>query len=292
MAPPPVSRTGNVVSSYGARGGGQKTLPLNSSRHSGRPVRSVGAVRTMLVEHHPSQDEDCACSAVASSLFGEQICSGIAGRDSLAGTTCPLRAGYRKPPGSTENSNDRPDSHATQTPDRRKDILEGAAASGRTRAGDRDAITSGCGRIHRKKRRHPIDKTFRHGKSCDGPFQRNFRIRPKLVIGHRFQIVRTRKKALDFRIDAGKFFCQAVKFRMDALMGFGYPAGSIENKRLRRMEARKIRITARIIAQIHPKIDARITQTAPRLGKEAGRFRRHSSCPSRRTSCIKGVRSK
>ncbi|MCP1613634.1 hypothetical protein J2848_005330 [Azospirillum lipoferum] len=57
------------------------------------------------------------------------------------------------------------------------------------------------------------------------------------------------------------------------------------------MEGGKIGVTSGIVPKINTEVHARILQTASRLVEISGGLWRQSSRPSRRISCIRGVRS-
>ena len=125
-----------------------------------------------------------------------------------------------------------------------------------------------------------------------GPNQRDLGIGPHFIIGNGLQIVCLRQETTDIKIDSGFIFCQSVEFRVDPLVALSDLPRPLEDKCLRRVKCTKIGIPPGIIAKANADIDPSITKALPRFAKIAGCFRSYRSIPSRRTSCINGVRSR
>lgn len=125
-----------------------------------------------------------------------------------------------------------------------------------------------------------------------GPNQRHLGIWPHFIIGNCLQIVCLRQETTDIQIDLGFIFCQPVEFRVDPLVALGDLPRPLEDKCLSRVKCAKIGIPPGIIAEANAEIDPSIAKALPRFAKIAGCFRSYRSIPSRRTSCINGVRSR
>ena len=124
-----------------------------------------------------------------------------------------------------------------------------------------------------------------------GAFGRDSRAGACFAVSHGFQIVGLRKKNREVLVDARFMFRQPGKFALYALMLSEKPAGPLEDERASRMEGGKIRIASSLAAQIDIKLGSSRDKALAGLFKAALGFGLHRSNPSRRISCINGVRS-
>jgi hypothetical protein len=77
---------------------------------------------------------------------------------------------------------------------------------------------------------------------------------------------------------------------MHAAMGFGHPACPLEDQRLRSVEGGKISGAAGIVAEFDLQNRSGVGEGLSRLCQIGFGLRPHRSTPSRRISCISGVR--
>jgi hypothetical protein len=128
-------------------------------------------------------------------------------------------------------------------------------------------------------------------KSGGGAFGWDDRAGACFVVSHGFQIVGLRKKNRQVLVDARLMFRQPGKFALYALMPSEKPAGALEDERGGRMEGGKTRIASGLAVQIDIELGSSRDKALVGLFKAALGFGLHRSNPSRRISCINGVRS-
>ena len=79
---------------------------------------------------------------------------------------------------------------------------------------------------------------------------------------------------------------------VNALVGFGNLPCTFKDESLGRMKRRQVGIAARVVTELYVEIDPGIAETFARFLEITARFRGQKSCPSPRTSCMSGVRSR
>jgi hypothetical protein len=136
-----------------------------------------------------------------------------------------------------------------------------------------------------------IHKPGRGFNGSRGPIVRHDRIRPEFVIANRFQIVCLWQEPPQVHVDARLIDGQSRKFRVCTLVRLRRLAGSLEDKRLARLVARQISRASGILRQMDREHRPRMIKGQARFCQIAFGLRRHRSRPSRRISCISGVRS-
>ena len=138
---------------------------------------------------------------------------------------------------------------------------------------------------------HPIHEAFGACECQRSPIHRHLRIRPRLIVGNGLEGVGLRQETAQVGGYGGVVPGQSAELGLNTLMRLRDPASRLENQCLSGMEGGKIGVTSGIVPKINTEVHARILQTASRLVEISGGLWRQSSRPSRRISCIRGVRS-
>ena len=144
----------------------------------------------------------------------------------------------------------------------------------------------------RQQNRNARDELRCRPDRCRRVLRGNDRIGTDRIVRHRFQVVRIGEKAPQGDVDRGFLTRQQTEPAAHTLMRLWRSAGSLEDERLRRVEAGKIACPPGLVRQRDAQHCLRLRQFLAGLGEMLSGFRRHRSTPSRRISCISGVRSR
>lgn len=147
-----------------------------------------------------------------------------------------------------------------------------------------------CG-ISFQQRINAIDKVFSGVDGRDGLRERHGRIEADFVIGEGFEVVGLRQKVRQFAAKARFVPREAGKLRMNAAMRFWHLAAALEDQGLRGVKRRETGSAAGSFGKREPGDRTRFAQRLSGFIQVTRRFRFHNSTPSRRISCISGVRS-
>ena len=119
----------------------------------------------------------------------------------------------------------------------------------------------------------------------------HLRLRPSLVISESFETVGAPQERPQVLINRRLSSGQVREFRLNAGMRFRRPPNRLENEALRRVETRKLSGAPGVVLDALREKRGRPIDQVARLFQVSGCFWFHRSTPSRRISCIRGVRS-